>query len=435
MNKDFEKIVSLNRVIQRKINDVDLDEGQQKVAKSFDKDIQIGRLSEQKLIEFCSILANHYLRSEAAKFLETALELIPGSNLILAGYVKTLLELKKEAQAETVLKKRLQIQKNDWPATRLLGRLYFSQGKSQDYLNLIDEYLDSNTDHIEALLEKADLKIKYNYQDVLSAIEAVLSVDPIEINGLSKKLHLYCQTGELDKAQDVLDMMWEHHPDKALTPYSEGLLYDALRDYEKALKAYNRAIEIDNSFLNAYGKSGQVMLRLGLDLEEAWYRLESRFPNLQERPDGPMWRGQDLKYKRLFIWAEQGIGDQIDFSSMLRDLPNNLHSVNIECDGKLVELFQRSYPQFTFHPRNSKRDFLYDFNIPIGALARYLRTTYDSFTTSPIHYLKPDPVYVEKWTKWLDGLGEGKKIGLTWKSGTSSTCQTRAYLAPGRGVR
>ena len=41
---------------------------------------------------------------------------------------------------------------------------------------------------------------------------------------------------------------------------------------------------------------------------------------------------------------EQGVGDEILFSSMYRDLiKNNFSNVKIECDKRLLEIFKRSF--------------------------------------------------------------------------------------------
>ncbi len=424
MHKDFKKISALTGVVLRKLSMQDLEDGERKVVQSFQADIERERLSEHKLLEFCTIISKRSLQKKAGDMLAAAHSFLPESDSILTEYVKTLRALTEDRTVERVLNKKLSSSPTDWNATKLLGRLYFHQDKKEKQLEVVETFLNENPRHLECLLEHADLKVAGNHDDAFTAIEKILQLYPTDIKGLSKKLQFLCQQGDHEKAKVALEAMEKNHPNGALTSYSRGVYLEHNNAYEKALSAYEEAFKRDPAFLSAYGKSGQMMLRLGLDLEEAWYRLESRFPQLLERPDGPIWRGEELKYKRLFIWAEQGIGDQIDFASMLRDLPNNLHTVNIECDSKLVPLFQRSFSQFKFHPRASKRDFPYDYNIPIGALARYLRTTYESFKTSPLHYLEPNPDHVEKWQAWLKGLGDGKKVGLTWRSGVES--QVRA---------
>jgi ADP-heptose:LPS heptosyltransferase len=121
---------------------------------------------------------------------------------------------------------------------------------------------------------------------------------------------------------------------------------------------------------------------------------------------------------------------------MLRDLPKDLSRVDVECDQKLVPLFKRSFPEYNIYPRRTVRDKGHDFHSPIGAIARYLRPTYDSFTDSPARFLIPNEQDVQKWQSWLNGLGHGLKVGLCWRSGTKSVVRTRDsiglcdYLAP-----
>lgn len=420
MHPDFARIVTLTSEVVEKLADVELDAGERKLVAVFETDIAKGRFSEHKLLEVCSILSRHTLRKLAVDVLSSAVLLLPNSFSVLERYARILGELKKWGTAEQAVLRFLENSKDDWPACQLLGRIYFRQNKQDQQLKLIEDYLGRYPRHIPALIERLSIKMACHSEGVVEAIDDLLNVEPTNVVGLSKKLIHISTSAELEGASELLRQMQTHHLDHPLTAYCQGILFERTGNNAKALQAYEKAISIDPKFLEAYGKSGQMMLRLGLDLKEAWHRLEARLPHLLECPDGPLWRGEDLKYKNLFIWAEQGIGDQIDFSSMLRDLPNNIREVNIEVDKKLVDLFQRSFPNFYFHQRDSDRNFDYDFHSPIGAIARYLRTTYESFTESPVQYLKPDDKAVKKWQGWLNGLGAGKKVGLTWKSGLHS---------------
>src|SRR3954466_1645793 len=79
----------------------------------------------------------------------------------------------------------------------------------------------------------------------------------------------------------------------------------------EAASAYEQAISLgfDHARLNL----GNAYLCLGRDAEGwALYQArEDRRNSLANRLGFPEWQGEPLDGKRLFIWTEQGLGDQI----------------------------------------------------------------------------------------------------------------------------
>ena len=71
------------------------------------------------------------------------------------------------------------------------------------------------------------------------------------------------------------------------------------------------------------------------------------------------WTGGSLKKKRLLVRAEQGVGDQILFASLIPDLAARADaeggSVVLECEPRLVPLFARSFPGVTVQARRASK--------------------------------------------------------------------------------
>ena len=121
-----------------------------------------------------------------------------------------------------------------------------------------------------------------------------------------------------------------------------------------------------------------------------------------------------------------GVGDEIMFASMLPDVPHQLY---VECDPRLVRLFQRSFPKaYVTHrkdPYGREIAFLDDGAIPrsvpsptsgcfTSTFGRDLRRSAESFPRTP--YLVPDPEKVAYWRERLSAL-PGKKVGIAWAGG------------------
>ena len=57
-----------------------------------------------------------------------------------------------------------------------------------------------------------------------------------------------------------------------------------------------------------------------------------------------MWTGECLEGRRILVWAEQGVGDEVMFAGLLSDLLAANARCNLACSPRLVPLMARSFP-------------------------------------------------------------------------------------------
>jgi len=179
-----------------------------------------------------------------------------------------------------------------------------------------------------------------------------------------------------------------------------------------------------------------MLLLLG-DFHQGWKEYEwrlkcSNFSSENRNFPQPYWDGIYLNGKSVLIWAEQGIGDEIMFTSILPTLTQMTGKIVIECNPRLVSLFQRSFPQIQFFPRESKPnskllDKNIDYQIPMDSLGQWLRTNEDSFKESKQTYLTACANKSAKIKKRYQKLAAGRLlVGISWKS--AGINQRRALL-------
>jgi Flp pilus assembly protein TadD len=142
----------------------------------------------------------------------------------------------------------------------------------------------------------------------------------------------------------------------------------------------------------------------------------------------PEWQGQSLLNRKLLVYAEQGLGDQIMFASCLPDLLAQAETCVIECAPQLMPVFRRSFPAATIESQAQGDASLarlaqsagLDYQVAIGSLPGHFRRTRSDF---PQHtgYLQAEPARIEYWRHRLDALGPGLKIGISWAGGAPST--------------
>jgi thioredoxin-like negative regulator of GroEL len=198
----------------------------------------------------------------------------------------------------------------------------------------------------------------------------------------------------------------------------------------------------ERALVGALHNTAFPYLRLG-NLEKGWERLEHGFSPLIDSNRGrrpqrtfkqPRWTGQPLKGKNLLVWREQGLGDEIMFASMLDELRNLDGKVILECEPRLVSMFQRSFPEFevrselyrAIFPFDSpNKDF--DFQIPIGSLAGLYRNKIEDFDRSKPYWM-PDPDKKAEYAKRLEeACGNKRRVGLCWRSAVVSPTRSTSY--------
>ena len=228
-----------------------------------------------------------------------------------------------------------------------------------------------------------------------------------------------CQTAMSDhlaarksffKANDLTPNKPEVLANIALTYLDEG-------DFEKAEMWGKRAIAVDPNHAGARGTLGFAQLALGRwtpGWENYGYTLGGKFRKRTSYGDEPLWDGS--ANKRLVIYGEQGLGDEIMYASCIPDIACE---ITLDCDKRLEGLFRRSFPDVEVHGtrRDEEVDWIkeYDANCPIGLLPQFMRPDPKFCPKTP--YLIPDPERVLQW-KILFASYRKPVIGLCWTGGS-----------------
>jgi hypothetical protein len=159
----------------------------------------------------------------------------------------------------------------------------------------------------------------------------------------------------------------------------------ALRDLgrlDPALAQYDSMLARQPQFGGAVINRCYAPLARG-DYTAGWAAYEQRFTASATRERNftfPGWRGDRLTGKRILVYAEQGLGDEIMFASYVRDVLQCAAHVVIECNTRLAPLFARSLPRAAVHGANKDDDHSWlqalpqvDFQVAIGSLPLHFR--------------------------------------------------------------
>ena len=198
-------------------------------------------------------------------------------------------------------------------------------------------------------------------------------------------------------------------------------------DWEAAEQMARRALRYKPTSAKAKANLGLALLALG-HWSEGWPLYDAIIGFDQSRRkvqyrNEPVWNGE--AGKRIVIYGEQGLGDEISFASMVPDAIARASAVVIDCTDKLQGLFRRSFPAATVYGTRwetglgwDKAHTEIDASLSIGGLGKLFRPSPESCPGTP--YLVADPERRAMW-RALFAAQQKPVIGIAWSGGVPWT--------------
>ncbi|MBL8642880.1 MAG: tetratricopeptide repeat protein [Rhodospirillaceae bacterium] len=233
--------------------------------------------------------------------------------------------------------------------------------------------------------------------------------------------------GRFDDAKRHLERAIALNP-KLIGVYDNlGLVAENQGRSEEALQWFARALEEDPDFPGSHFNRAVTHLRRG-DMAQGLAEYEWRWRTPKTKLSTPVrpftqaaWSGEPLQGRSLLVWGEQGVGDEIRTAGLVADLAERGEKVVLECDKRLVALFQRSLPGVTVierrdPPVKAATDPTIAFQCPAESLIRFVRPTLAEFPNRP-RYLRADEGRTAGFrARFKKGADSPPVIGLSWGS-------------------
>jgi len=314
------------------------------------------------------------------------------------------------------------------------GNILKGGGQLDEALAAYERALAVRPDYAAALGGRAEtLNIKGNalrqaqrFQEAIDYYDRALANAPHYPDALNNRAVVLWSMGRFDDALAGFDAALAAKPGYAEAHYNRGnVLRDMLR-LDEAMQSYDRAIALHPDFAQAHSNKGFCALLAGdfaqgLPLYEWRKRLN---PPIEARSyPVPLWTGtEDIAGKTLFLYAEQGLGDTIQFYRFVGPLLARGARVILSAQDSLLRLLENAIPAIELvASRTVPRAF--DYHIPLTSLALALGVAVDSIPAST-PYLKAEP---ERVARWKARIGDqGFKIGISW--------QGNRDIMPGRAI-
>ncbi|HHO59209.1 MAG TPA: tetratricopeptide repeat protein [Thiotrichales bacterium] len=248
------------------------------------------------------------------------------------------------------------------------------------------------------------------------------------------------QQEKYEQAVQCCNTMLQLNPGFIQAYYNRGVALQKLGRLSEAAASLRQAIQLKPDYAQAHSDLALILLLQG-DFAQGWkhheWRMQAEREKQQVPAPYPQWRGEPLKKKTILVRAEQGIGDEVMFASCFPDLVGlQPGQIIVECDTRLVSLLQRAFPSMNVQGNRESKNLRWldafgdiDFQVAIGDLPGFFRSQAAQFPRQNA-YLQPQPALLEKWRERFRQLGDGLKIGLSWRGGSNDSMKKMRSIEP-----
>ena len=269
-------------------------------------------------------------------------------------------ELKEYVQAMDITKKCLALSPNHHQAHHLLGNILRALKSPQDALKAYDEEIKINPNYPDVLNDKGILFFKLARDDeALESFEKAIRLDASYADPL-------------------------HH---------KAIILKRRAQFEEAKILLHKATKLKKNFYEAFAELANLHLYL-CEFEDGWEFYATRFElelKGQEKFESiPSWTNTSVQGKKIVLYGEQGIGDQILYGTVLRDALLTHNDFMVLVDSRLISILRRSFSDFQnvifLDIKSNINDKTIDLKLAMGDLGNLFRASIKNFRMNKYKY-------------------------------------------------
>ena len=260
------------------------------------------------------------------------------------------------------------------------------------------------------------------FDEALESYDRAIAIKPDYADAYSNRGNALKELKRFDEALESYDRAIAIKPNYADAYYNRGITLQELNRLDEALKNYDRAVAIKPDHASAHWNQSLCNL-LGGNFKDGLQGYEWRWKSEDMSKTAgirnfsqPLWLGEEsLKDKTILLYAEQGLGDTIQFCRFVSLVTKLGAKVILEVQRPLVKLLKdlNGVTQII-----AKCDDLpkFDYQCPLLSLPLAFKTELHNIPTVLQHITGDSG----KVTSWQAKLGEKSnlRVGLVWSGNT-----------------
>jgi len=360
---------------------------------------------------------------EAVASFERALALRPQEAPAHHNLGVALLGLARHEAALASLDRALQLAPQSAATHLLRGKACLALGRPAEALTSLERARELAPQDFDAHLDRgvALTGLRRN-EEALASFDRALALDPKSHEAANNRGAVLVRMFRPAEALGDFARAVALKPDYIEAHTNAGIALRGLARHEEALASLDRALVLRPGDPSATWCKALLKLSAG-DFREGWPLYEAR---LEREPlrgrlrnfAEPRWTGDAaITGKRLFVYAEQGLGDTLQFCRYIPQLEQMGAQVILEVQTVLRPLLASLPMRGTLIGRGEAVPE-FDLHIPLGSLPLALGTELGTIPGA-VPYLQVGQEPVREWTQRLASLA-GLKVGLNWQGNLES---------------
>ena len=353
----------------------------------------------------------------AEKYFVKLLKKYPANISYLNALAFTKYSLKKIDESIVLLKKSLLIQPNQADCIKNLVISQIDKNLLHDALETLQNGLRSFSENYEIFYLQGNVYLRLDmFSEAVESYKRSLELKPEFIDSFLNLGFAHNKNKEYREAISAYQKVIELNQNSDRAHYNLAITFNNIHDYKNAIFHYEQSIKLNPN--NDVAKFNLSILYLSnMKFDDGWKLWEYRWYELQK----PAFTNKIKsckkieENKKILIWGEQGVGEQILYGSMLSDLKER-ENLTFALDKRLLTIYERSFKNIKFIDKdNVNNETGYDAQMAMGSLGAFLRNNDNSFKDQPKKYLFADK---KKSDQFKDMINSQKKFicGLSWIS-------------------
>jgi tetratricopeptide (TPR) repeat protein len=346
-----------------------------------------------------------------------AIALMPGYADAHAGRAIALMALRRPRDALTSFDSAIQLRPD-------FARLFSNRAEAQAQLGLLSEARASHERAVQ--LDPRDAAVHFNqgaflsdrkeWQQAVPSYQAAVQLRPDYAEAHCNLGLCLQEMGQADLAIGSYTRALEINPQLATAFNNRGNLFRSRKQFAEALHDYRQALELEPGSIDTHYNMGQLALLQG-DLAIGWPEYEWRerieaAKAFSRRLPHPRWSGEpSLLGKRIFLYAEQGLGDTIQFCRYASLVAARGGHVILEVQPALGELLANLDGVAELQVAGSPVPHA-DYQCPLMSLPGAFKTTLETIPCR-VPYLHVNPKQLAGCLEML-GPRQRPRVGLVW---------------------
>jgi tetratricopeptide (TPR) repeat protein len=355
---------------------------------------------------------------QALKLMEIALDRYPTVAVYYSDRGLIYKHLNQFNQARKDFQRAIFIDPNLMKAYYQLGNILIKLEQYETAIAIYQKILKKNPEDISVYHHLGQAySANRNFQETINCYEKFIQTYPQQAKAYAALGNAFNNINQLIQAEEYIKKALELEPDQPEFCSQLGKNYKDQGKIKEALFYINKAVSLKPNSVSLQYNRAFLLLELGEYLE-GWEKYEYRFKMQKQektyrRFSKPLWKGENFSEKTLFIHAEQGLGDTLQFIRYLPFIADRGGKIIFECQPTLMSILEPLQKELKFDQiistQEEKPDF--DYHVALLSSPHIFKTTLETIPAPKGYITAP---LKENFKTVIPAHTPHPKVGIVW---------------------